>query len=57
MVKFLILSPHSSEDRALPSGGRNPRSSRGGGMNDGVILNALKIFFPQGVFYLNKDIV
>jgi hypothetical protein len=25
------VRPHSSVDRALPSGGRNPRSSRGGG--------------------------
>ena len=25
------FSPHSSVDRALPSGGKNPRSSRGGG--------------------------
>ena len=26
--------PHSSVDRALPSGGRSPRSSRGGGIEN-----------------------
>ena len=31
MVKSDVSSPHSSVDRALPSGGKNPRSSRGGG--------------------------
>ena len=32
MVKsFTIIRPHSSVDRALPSGGKNPRSNRGGG--------------------------
>jgi hypothetical protein len=28
---FWTDRPHSSVDRALPSGGKNPRSSRGGG--------------------------
>jgi hypothetical protein len=29
--QWIAFSPHSSVDRALPSGGKNPRSSRGGG--------------------------
>ena len=37
MVKF-SLCPHSSVDRALPSGGKDPRSSRGGGIRHNINL-------------------
>ena len=30
-IQYALTCPHSSVDRALPSGGKNPRSSRGGG--------------------------
>ena len=37
--------PHSSEDRALPSGGRDPRSSRGGGTIQAQSPEAVRRYF------------